>query len=68
VNRDPTYRNGAKAGLPGSYDPISQGLNSKTVEFSNIRSCPAALSTDTMMGMGIEASMKAVSLAMEENV
>ena len=62
------YFKGAKPKVVGSKDPISNGLNSKTVELSATIISPGERSSATMMGIGALPEEKSLSFWIDENV
>lgn len=65
---EPTYARGANPYSMGSCEPISQGLNSKTVALREMRVSPGARPSATMIGIGMFPSVNRVVLAIDDHV
>ena len=60
-NLEPIYFKVAKPYVVGLKDPISKGLNSKTVDFSETISSPGERSSATIIGIGALPEEKLLS-------
>src|SRR5690242_16378337 len=65
---EPMYLRGAKPYVVGSKEPISNGLNSKTVALREMMRSPGERSSAIRMGMGDSPLANVGSSAIEENV